>query len=64
MMCKDWTHRQEAWQGQKAKYTHFVDEETEGHRGPATELCGIRTFASLLQSRLGSLTPGNLSLPN
>lgn len=54
--------RQEAWQseGPLIKYTHFVDEETDGHRGPAIALSGIGTFASLRQTWVGSPTTVHL----
>lgn len=51
-----WACRQEAWpsEGPLIKYTRFADEETDGRRGPAAELSGTGTFASLLQPRVGS----------
>lgn len=43
-------------EGPLSLYTCFVDEKTDGHRGPTAELSGTGTFASLLQPRVGSIT--------
>ena len=63
-VCGTWPCRREAQQpeGPLVKYTHFVGEEVDGRRGPATEPSGTGTFAFLFQPRAGSPTSGPLTL--
>lgn len=55
--------REAQWsEGPRTKHTRFVEEEADGHRGPATDRSGTGAFAFLFPPRAGPPTTVPLAL--